>query len=113
MARRRWLCSHLVELQFDDERFSPHGALLEEIEAFGAAIAVETPYPIGARLKITAGDFEIPAQVTLRLPRETDFLIWARFADGRLWDPEVWRPDHLYLPQKPQKKLRRAAGQPG
>jgi hypothetical protein len=110
---RRWLCSHLVELQFDGERFPARTALLEEIDAQGAAVAVESPYPTGTRLKIKAGVFEIPAEIVFRLPRETDFLLWARFAAGCRWDPAVWQPDHLYLPPRRQKKLRRAAGQGG
>jgi hypothetical protein len=112
-SRQHWLCSHLVELQFDEERFPPRTALLEEIEADGAAVAVETPYPIGTKLKVSAGAFEIPAEILLRLPRETDFLLWVRFAAGSRWDPAVWKPDHLYLPPKRDKKLRSAAGQPG
>jgi hypothetical protein len=86
---------------------------LEEIDVDGAAIAVETPYPTGTSLKIKAGAFEIPAEIIFRLPRETDFLMWARFTAGWRWDPAVWKPDHLYLPPKRQKKLRRAAGQSG
>jgi hypothetical protein len=109
----RWLCSHLVELEFDDDRFSARTALLEEIEAEGAAVCVETPYPVGARLRIKAGDFEIPAEIVFRLPRETDFLMWARFVAGRRWDPVAWKPDHLYLPPKRDKKLRHAAGHSG
>jgi len=112
-APQRWLCSHLVELCFDGERFPARTALLEEIEAGGAAVGVESPYPIGTKLKIKAGVFEIPAEIVFRLPRETDFLLWARFAAGSRWDPALWTPDHLYLPPKRQKKLRRAAGQNG
>jgi hypothetical protein len=107
---QRWLCSHLVELQFEDERFPPLIALLEEISAEGALVGVESPYPIGAKLIIKAGTFEIPAEILFRLPRESDFAVWARFAGGYRWDPELWKPDHLYLPPDRQKKLRRAAG---
>lgn len=95
---------------FESERFPPNAALLEEIDAESAAIGVESPYPVGTSLKVEAGEFEIPAQIILLLPRETDFLIWVQFSDGRRWDPENWKPDHLYLPPKPKKKLRRAAG---
>jgi hypothetical protein len=105
------MCSHLVELVFDREGFAPRAAILEEIEAGSAAIGVETPYPVGSTLKIKAGDFEIPAQIVLLLPRETDFLIWTQFTAGHRWDPEAWKPDHLYLPPKPKKKIGRAAGQ--
>jgi hypothetical protein len=112
-ARQRWLCSHLIELQFEDDRFPPRTAVLEEIEADGAAVAVETPYPVGTKLKLSAGPFESAAEVLLRLPRETDFLLWVRFAAGCRWDPAVWKPDHLYLPPKRDKKLRSAAGQRG
>ena len=110
---RRWLCSHLVEIEFDGERFLPQAAILEEIAAEGAALGVEAPYPTGARLTIKAGAFEIPAEIVFRLPRETDFLLWARFAGGRRWDPEVWKPDHLYLPPQSKKKLRHAAERGG
>jgi hypothetical protein len=108
---RRWLCSHLVELEFDNDGFPPSMALLEEIEAEGAAFGAESPYPVGAKLKLRTGALEIPAEIVFRLPRETDFWLWARFAGGWRWDPCVWKPDHLYLPPQPNKKLRRAAGQ--
>jgi hypothetical protein len=111
-SSRRWLCSHLVELVFDSEKLPPRAALLEEIDAQSAAIGVECPYPVGTMLKIKAGDVEIPAQIVVLLPRETDFLIWAQFAAGHSWSPDAWKPDHLYLPPK-KKKLRRAAGQGG
>jgi hypothetical protein len=110
---RRWLCSHLVELQFEDDRFRPRVANLEEIAAEAAILGVEAPYPAGARLTIKAASFEIPAEVVFRLPRETDFLLCVRFREGRHWDPETWKPDHLYLPPKPKKKLRQAAGRSG
>ncbi len=108
---RRWLCSHVVQLVFDGGRFPSNAALLEEIEAESAAIGVESPYPVGTSLKLEAGDFKIPAQIILLLPRETDFLIWVQFSGDRRWDPETWKPDHLYLPPKPKKKIGRAAGQ--
>lgn len=108
---QRWMCSHLVELVFDREKFPSRTALLEEIEAASAAIGVETPYPVGSMLTIKAGDFEIPAQIVLLLPRETDFLIWTQFSGGRRWDSKTWKPDHLYLPPARKKKLGRAAGQ--
>ncbi len=47
---RRWLCSHLVELEFDEDRFPPRVANLEEIAA----------------------------ETTVRLPRETDFPLCVR-----------------------------------
>jgi hypothetical protein len=104
-----WLCSHLVELEFEDERFPPRLANLEEIEAAGAALAVESPYPVGTKLALKAGTFAIPAEVVFRLPRETDFLLGIRFATGRRWNPDTWKPDHLYLPPAREKKLRRTA----
>jgi hypothetical protein len=103
----------VVQLVFDGDRFPSSVALLEEIEAESAAIGIESPYAVGATLKIKAGDFEIPAQIVLLLPRETDFLIWVQFTAGGSWDPDVWKPDHLFLPPKRDKKLRRAAGQSG
>jgi hypothetical protein len=103
----------VVQLVFDGERFPPIAAILEEIEAESAAIGIESPYPVGAMLKIKAGDFEIPAQIVLLLPRETDFLIWVQFTAGSRWDSDIWKPDHLFLPPKREKKLRRAAGQSG
>ncbi len=39
---RRWLCSHLVELEFDEDRFPPRVANLEEIAANGAVLGGST-----------------------------------------------------------------------
>jgi hypothetical protein len=98
-----------VELEFDGDRFPLCTAILEEIEIDGAAVGIESPYPVGTKLTIKAGNFEVPAEIVFRLPRDTDFLVWARFTSGCRWDPAVWKPDHLYLPPR-QKRLRRAAG---
>ena len=96
--RQRWLCSHLVRLEFADPVFGAQMALLEEIDRRGAAVAVDSSYPIGLKLTLAAEEYEIPAEIAERVPRETDFLLELRFLEGRQWAPAHWKPKHLFLP---------------
>src|SRR5688572_9813094 len=90
----RYLCSHLVVVLAD----SPLSGLLEDLSREGAGIALETPLPVGAEVKLLAGDLRARAQVRYSLARENDFRIGVEFLDGVRWRPDQWQPDHLFLP---------------
>jgi len=102
--RQRWLCSHLVRLEFANPVFGAQMGLLEEIDGQGAAIAVDNPYPTGLKLTLAAEEYEIPAEIAERVPRETDFLLELRFLEGRQWAPVLWKPKHLFLPRRAKTK---------
>ena len=109
----RWMCSHLVRLLFLGEPQLSETALLEEIGADCALVAVESAYPIGSVVNITADGLEIRSRVAECRARENDFCLDLRFDEGIRWSPELWRPDHLYLPASASTKNRKAFGAGG
>ena len=112
-SSKRWMCSHLVRLVFLGEPQLSETALLEEIGPDIALVAVETPYPAGSIVKITANSFEARSRVVKCRPRENDFCLDLRFDEGTRWSPELWQPDHLYLPSSASTKKGRAFGASG
>ena len=107
------MCSHLVRLVFLGEAQLSEMALLEEICADGALVAVETPYPPDSIVTMTADGLEIRSRVAACRARENDFCLDLRFDEGIRWSPGLWRPDHLYLPASVSTKKRKAAGAGG
>ncbi len=105
-----WLCSHLVRLFLDHEPKAGETVLLEDISAEGAGLAVESHYPKGLRLTIGASGFQARVVVVECQRRETDFRLDTRFTDGFRWMPSVWKPDHLFRPPIPPRKVKGAAG---
>ena len=99
----RWLCSHLVRLNFPGDQSLSETGLLEEIEPTRAWVAVEAAYPLGSRVDLTADDFDVSAEVVRCRARENDYRLQLRFL-GAAWSPRIWRPDHLYLPPSEQSK---------
>ena len=102
-----------VELSFLGDRSLSETGLLEEIGATQAWVAVETVYPMGCHVDITAQGFQVSAEVVVRRARENDYRIKLEFQAGRLWSPEVWQPDHLCRPPSKKSKAkgnRAAAG---
>ena len=59
----RWLCSHLVRLNFPGDQSLSETGLLEEIEPTRAWVAVEAAYPLGSRVNLAADDFDVSAEV--------------------------------------------------
>jgi len=109
----RWLCSHLLELQFDDPQLPPAVVNLEEISAEGCAASSERDYPPGTLLTFSAGDSPVRAEVVRSEQREDGCLLALQFLDGWRWRPELWRPEHLYrLPAKAQEPAAAASDPP-
>ena len=104
------MCSHLVRLVFLGEPQLSETALLEEIGADRALVAVDTAYPADSVVNITADGLEIRSRVAACRARENDFCLDLRFDEDIRWSPELWRPDHLYLPGSVSPKKRKAAG---
>ncbi len=109
----RWMCSHLVRLVFLGEPQLSETALLEEIDADRALLAVNTAYPADSVVTITADSLELRSRVAECRARENDFYLDLRFDEDIRWSPELWRPDHLYLPGSVSPKKRKAAGAGG
>lgn len=107
------MCSHLVRLVFLGEPQLSETALLEEIGADRALVAVDTAYPAGSVVDVTADGFEIRSRVAACRARDNDFCLDLRFDEGIRWSPELWRPDHLYLPASVATKKRKAFGASG
>ncbi len=85
---RRCLCSHLVEV---DGRT----ALLEDISAEGAAVAVEAPLGSSGGIDLLASGRRFRARVRYCLVRETDFRLGLEFDGGDRWRADLWQPEHL------------------
>ena len=102
------LCSHLVRLNFPDGDLLPQTVSLEEIRVESAGLAVETPYPIGLGVALTAEGFAVQATIVDCRSRETDFYVQVRFAEGYRWNASDWEPDHFYAPAR--KSAKGAAG---
>lgn len=96
MPSRRILCSHLVDLWTPGQAGSPQKAILEEIEALEAGLAVEHAYQPGSRVLVETGADGpvIPGEVTAVEQRETDRLLRVSFLDGYRWRLQDWTPDH-------------------
>ncbi len=107
------MCSHLVRLVFLGESQLSEMALLEEISPDRAVVGVETAYRPESAITITADDFEIRSRVVECRAREKDFCLELRFDQGIRWSPELWRPDHLYLPGSMSTKKKKAFGAGG
>ncbi len=106
-ADTRYLCSHLVQLHSLGDRSLSQTGLLEEIEATQAWVAVEAAYRVGGHVDLSAEDFQVSAEVVDCRARENDCLLGLQFLLDTVWSPEVWRPDHLYLPPPEQSKAGR------
>ena len=105
-ADTRYLCSHLVQLHSLGDRSLSETGLLEEIAATQAWVAVEAAFPVGGRVDLSAQDFQVSAEVVDCRARENDYLLGLQFLLDTVWSPEVWRPDHLYLPPPEQSRAR-------
>ena len=108
-----WMCSHLVRLVFLGEPQLSETALLEEIGADRALVAVDTAYPTDSVVNMIADGLEFRSRVAECRARENDFCLDLRFDEGIRWSPELWRPDHLYRPASVPPKKRKAAGAGG
>ena len=99
----RYLCSHLVEIRCSNGQAAAYvvAALLEDLSREGAAIAVEAPIEAGTILELITPGLQVRAEVRYCRPRERDFHLGLEFADGSRWNPELWQPDHMYLPPPP------------
>ena len=100
----RYLCSHLVEIRWLDSQGAAHAipGLLEDVSREGAAIAVEQPIEAGTMVELITPGLQGRAEVRYCRPREQDFHLGLEFAGGCRWEPELWQPDHLFLPPLPR-----------
>jgi hypothetical protein len=106
---RWWLCSHLVRVILEEPAGSAETGVLEEIREDAMRVAVENRFAQGQSLDVQADGFERNALVAACSQRETDYLVELRFTDGFRWTPEVWTPEHLYLPEARKSKAKRAS----
>ena len=93
----RYLCSHIVAVSFG-QREQTEEALLEDLCAEGAGLALETPILAGDEVEVAVGNLWVGARVLYCSPRQNGFRLGLEFAGEWRWRPESWRPDHLFLP---------------
>ena len=100
-AMGRTLCSHLAEVWAVGEAGPAETALLEEIDAAGAALSTQREYVVGRRLVVEArGGPAMPAEVRRVERREDGVLVEVEFRDGFRWDRDRWTPDHALAAEK-------------
>lgn len=85
--------------------------VLEEIDAFGATLAVERDYSPGIILRIQADGFDAPAVVTRLRPRNGESELVVEFLQGFRWNPVQWRPNHLTAVSGHHAKTKAAGGE--
>ncbi len=93
-----WLCSHLVSVSVLGTNADAPIAVLEEISPGGMRLAIDERIPEGTTLQVRAGAFKVEVTVVECRVRTDDFLLETRFERDFRWSPDVWTPDHLYLP---------------
>ena len=85
----RVLCSHLVRLRIEGAERPPEWANLEEIDAFGAVLAAQQPWPTQVEIWIEAEGLRAPAYIRTCRPREEDFALTVEFLAGFRWSEEL------------------------
>ena len=94
------MCSDFVQIAWVDDggrRISNIG-LLEDVSPSGLCISVDVPIPAGRRVYLHTKGFEGEADVRYCQPGDYGYLLGMEFAEGCCWEPERWRPKHLYNP---------------
>ncbi len=91
----RYLCSHIIEIWHGRETTA---ALLEDLSTEGAAIAFEAPLDQDELVVLVAPGLRASARVRYCTRRENDYRLGLEFTSGSRWQPQQWRPDHLFLP---------------
>jgi hypothetical protein len=94
------MCSDFVRIAWSDpagRRFANIG-LLEDVSTDGLCMNLDRALPVGSRIHLHTKGFEGEAEVRYCDRGDYGFLIGLEFADGCTWEPEKWRPKHLYTP---------------
>lgn len=102
-AGGRVLCSHLVRLCIDGSARQPEWANLEEIDAYGAVVAAQEPWPTQVVVRIRSKGFDAPGFIQSCRKRESDYVLTIEFVDGFRWSVDAWKPDHLLAPHAKAK----------
>ena len=100
-ARRRMLCSEIVNLHLQGEAGRDYElkANLEEIWPAGAILWTDVRIRQRTPLSFMGGGFEFRGQVNAqRLLRGLGYLIEMQFYPGCRWSEQRYRPKHLFNP---------------
>jgi len=96
----RYLCSHIVDISRQDSdgyvRLGP--ALLEDLSREGAGVSLESPIAPGETVELMAPGLRAQAVVRYCRVRENDRQLGLEFDVPWRWQPDLWEPDHLFLP---------------
>ena|SRR5665213_3526947 len=100
MESGRYLCSDLIVLRVDH---TPCGANLEEIWTTGAVVDSEIPLENGASIEMEGGSACFSAVVTGVESHEFGWRIELQFSPLTPWNPDLFRPLHLFDPSSMKK----------
>ena len=91
------LCADVVEVMWRDRggRRNTAMGLLEDISHSGACLQLETPAPIGARIRWHAAGHEYAGHVRYCVYREIGYFVGVEFAADYKWSKEEFEPEHL------------------
>lgn len=94
------MCSDFVQIAWADDRGRrvSNIGLLEDVSPEGLCINLNLPIPVGRQVHLHTKGFEGEAEVCHCELAEYGYLLGLEFADGCCWEPERWRPKHLYNP---------------
>jgi hypothetical protein len=103
MERRkssRQMCSDFVQIAWSDDRGRRtfNVGLLEDVSPEGISLTLDLPVPAGRRVHLHTKGFAGEAEVCYCELLDYGYLLGLEFADGCCWEPEKWRPKHLYAP---------------
>ena len=98
----RLLCADLVELEWVDlkGRRRRSVANLEDISAAGACLQVETPIPLNTDISLHLPDDDFKGTIRYCVHREIGYYLGMEFAEGTRWSTRMYKPQHLFDPQK-------------
>jgi len=116
MERRteaRMLCSHLVEVRWEDATGKPQRAtaILEDISQWGAGLQLEARVPTGAAVRIRHAKGTLCGTARYGVFRETGYFVGVQFEPDSLWNRAEFEPEHFLDPAEIKEKFWRT-GEP-
>lgn len=96
------LCADLVNVQWTDEEGRTQRAVanLEDISLKGACLQLERPIPLNTLLRIRYPKGQLLGYVRYCVYREIGYFMGVQFETGSNWSRKLFRPQHLFDPQR-------------
>ncbi len=101
-AEVRYLCSHLVRLQWSDESAGGRDetVVLENISASGACVQAEVSVAETTRVRLVCGKQEFHGYVRSCYWRDDGYFVGIAFDEDSKWSKAKFKPEHLLDPSE-------------